>query len=411
MSVSNKPPFLAPLRSRRSLPLVVHLVYRLDFGGLETLLVECVNRMPANKYRHAVICLTNHTDFAKKIDKPDVEIFNLHKPPGMAPGVHLRLWKLLRRLKPDVLHTYNLAAIEYAFTAAMADVPVRVHAEHGRDAGDPEGKNRKHNLLRRLLVPFIDCYVPVSRDLQRWLRDVVGIPDAKNLLIDNGVDTDHFHPAPVRDAGEAREAHHVYDLNQREFVIGTVGRIQDIKNHFGLVDAFIRLRDMLPDSRGRMRLAIVGDGPLLTALREKVHAAGIADAVWLPGARTDIAEVMRGFDVFVLPSIAEGTPITILEAMATGLPVVATRVGGIPEVVMENVTGILVPASDTAALATAISTYYREPRLAAEHGASGRRRVERHSSVTATVAAYTRLYDTLCDKKSVIREPIESCVE
>ena len=367
-------------------PLVVHLIYRFDFGGLETLVAECINRMPPQQYRHAVVCLTGYTEFARKISRDDVEIIALDKQPGLGLGTHLKLWKLLRRLKPAVLHSYNLSAVEYAFTAAMAGVPVRVHAEHGRDAGDPHGLNRKHNLLRRGVTPFIDRYVPVSEDLQRWLRQVVGVPDAKTLMIANGVDTERFLP----------QAH----AGRNEFVIGTVGRVQDVKNHSGLVDAFIRLRELLPDQRHRLRLAIVGDGPLFGSIRDKVHAAGLDEVVWLPGSRTDIADLMSGFDVFALPSIAEGTPVTILEAMACGLPVVASKVGGIPEVVEQMATGLLVPPSDPAALAEALAIYVQDPQLAARHGAAGRARVERSNSIAAMVAGYARLYDTLRASKT-----------
>jgi len=367
-------------------PLVVHLIYRFDFGGLETLVAECINRMPPQQYRHAVVCLTGYTEFARKISRDDVEIIALDKQPGLGLGTHLKLWKLLRRLKPAVLHSYNLSAVEYAFTAAMAGVPVRVHAEHGRDAGDPHGLNRKHNLLRRGVTPFIDRYVPVSEDLQRWLRQVVGVPDAKTLMIANGVDTERF--LPQAHAGRAK------------FVIGTVGRVQDVKNHSGLVDAFIRLRELLPDQRHRLRLAIVGDGPLFGSIRDKVHAAGLDEVVWLPGSRTDIADLMSGFDVFALPSIAEGTPVTILEAMACGLPVVASKVGGIPEVVEQMATGLLVPPSDPAALAEALAIYVQDPQLAARHGAAGRARVERSNSIAAMVAGYARLYDTLRASKT-----------
>jgi len=370
-------------------PLVVHLIYRFDFGGLETLVAECINRMPAEQYRHAIVCLTGYTEFAAKVSRPGVDIIALDKPPGLALATHLKLWKLLRRLKPAVLHSYNLAAVEYAFTAAVAGVPVRVHAEHGRDAGDPHGLNRKHNLLRRGLTPFIDRYVPVSDDLQRWLRQVVGVPDAKTLMIANGVDTDRFRPRQDQHAAQ-----------RREFVIGTVGRIQDVKNHSGLVDAFIRLRDLLPNERDRLRLAIVGNGPLLNMITEKVRLARLQDVVWLPGSRTDIAELMGGFDVFALPSIAEGTPVTVLEAMASGLPVVASRVGGIPEVVEDQVTGLLTPPSDPGALAEALAVYVRDPALAARHGAAGRARVERSNSIAAMVAGYARLYDTLRATKS-----------
>ncbi len=377
-------------------PLVVHLIYRLDFGGLETLLVECVNRMPPEKYRHAIVCLTGYTGFISRITTPGVGIFALDKPPGHAPLTHVKLWKLLRQLRPTVLHTYNFAALEYNFIAALAGVPVRVHAEHGRDALDPQGLNRKHNLLRSLLIPVIDCYIPVSRDLQRWLCEIVGIPDRKNLLINNGVDTDAFRPNAAR-AG-------------REFVIGTVGRVQDVKNHAGLVDAFIHLRTMLPEHASRLRLVIIGDGPLLPLLKAKVDAAGLRENVWMPGARNDIAQLMQGFSVFALSSIAEGTPVTLLEAMSCGLPVIATRVGGIPDTIVDNATGKLVPAEDPAAMAEALAVYLKMPELIEKHGTAARERAERHYSITSMVSAYTDLYDSLCEANH-LREASEACAE
>ena len=378
-----------------SLPLVVHLVYRLDFGGLETVLAECVNGMPSDRYRHAVVCLTDYTEFAKKITQPGVQIHALHKPAGAAPGTHFKLWKLLRALRPAILHTYNLAAIEYAFTAALAGVPIRIHAEHGRDLSDPEGKNRKHNLLRRFLIPFIDCFVPVSRDLKQWLALVIGVPDTKNRLINNGVDTARFVPrAPSTSAAQQAPP----------FIVGTVGRIQDIKNHAGLVRAFQRLREMLPAQRDSLRLQIIGDGPLMAALKTQVTAAGLDEAVWLAGSRTDIAALMQDFSVFVLPSFAEGTPVTLLEAMATGLPVVASAVGGIPDVVADGVCGTLAAPTDIEAIATALAAYCREPALAAAHGAAARKVVEDHYSIAAMLSHYTALYDTLCQAK-LRREP------
>ena len=375
----------------RDRPLVVHLTYALDFGGLETLLVECVNRMPAHKYRHAIVCLTGYTDFVDKITQPGVEVVALHKAPGLGLGTHVALWKLLRRLRPALLHTYNLAAMEYAFTAACAGVPIRIHAEHGRDASDPQGTNPKHNFLRRRLAPFIDRYVPVSDDLQRWLRQVVAIPEAKITLIKNGVDTSRFQAI----AGGATAS----PWQPGDFVIGTVARVQDIKNHRGLVEAFVMLRAMLPQQQGRLRLSIVGDGPLLPALKAQVAAAGLDDVVWLPGTRSDIAQLMHSFSLFALPSFAEGTPVSLLEAMACGLPVVASRVGGIPEVIEDGEHGTLVAPADSGALAAAIARYVEAPALAARHGSAARARIEHHYSMTAMLAAYTALYDALCLQK------------
>jgi sugar transferase (PEP-CTERM/EpsH1 system associated) len=375
-------------------PLVVHLVYALGVGGLETLLVDCINRMP--DYRHAVVCLTRYTDFAARIQRADVTLHALGKPPGLGLQTHLVFWRLMRRLRPAVLHTYNLAALEYAFTASMAGVPVRIHAEHGRDASDPEGKNPKHNFLRRRIAPFVDRFIPVSEDLNRWLGEVVRIPKHKILFIKNGVDTDKFAPGAAAAITDC-------PWSEDDIVIGTVARVQDVKNHRLLVEAFARLRKQHGDLAPRLKLAIVGDGPLLPAVQKQVAELGLQEAVWLPGARADIGAVLQTFSVFALPSLAEGTPVSMLEAMASNLPVVASKVGGIPEVVDDGVQGLLVPVGDVEALAQALARYAGDANLRAAHGHAGRARVEERFSMRAMLTAYGALYDGLCRQK--IRKP------
>jgi sugar transferase (PEP-CTERM/EpsH1 system associated) len=394
-----------PRISGHEAPLVVHLVYRLDFGGLENLMIERINRMPADAYRHAIVALTETTDFANKIKRPGVALFSLHKQPGLSLGTHADLWRLLRRLRPTVLHTYNLAAAEYAPAAMLAGVPVRINGAHGRDASDPDGTNPRHRLLRRLLLPFYDCCYGNSADLVEWNRTVIGVPEHKSRLLGNGIDADRFHP-PAAGKDPA-----VTGFAADCIVIGTVGRIQDVKDHAGLMDAFILLRQQQPALAGRLRLAIVGDGPLLAPLRAKAAAAGIAELVWLPGARSDVAHILRGLDIFVMSSLAEGTPGSALEAMASALPVVGTRVGGIPEVIDEGVTGLLVAPSDPAAMAAALARYVGDPALAAQHGAAGRERILRKYNMPAMVAAYQSLYDTLCERKTKLRKPVKQCVE
>lgn len=388
---------------RTSAPLVVHLIYRLDIGGLETLLVDTINRMPTERYRHAIVCLTGYTDFAQRIRRPDVELFALNKAPGLAPDVHLRLFKLLRRLRPTVLHTYNLGTIEYQAVALVAGVPVRIHAEHGRDASDPQGLNRKHNLLRRLLAHAIDRYVPVSKDLAHWLDREVRLPARKVETILNGVDTERFHAAAPLDAAAAAWG------ADGAFVIGAVGRLQDVKNHAGLIDAFVRLRARIPERK--LRLVLVGDGPLRAGLEQQAAASGAGADIVFAGALDNVAAVLRGFSLFVLPSIAEGTPVTLLEAMASELPVVATRVGGIPEVVEHGVQGTLVAPGDPEALAQALGAYVRDPALGAGHGRAARVRIESHYSMSAMLAAYLALYDRLCKRKTTLQQAITPCAE
>ena len=384
---------------------MVHLIYKLDFGGLENMLVQRLNRMPAASYRHAVVALTEITDFADKITKPGVGLYSLHKPPGSAPGTHLALFKLLRRLRPAVLHTYNLSAIEYAPAALLAGVPVRINGAHGREVSDPDGLNPRHNLLRRLMLPFYDCCYGNSADLVAWNRDTIGVPERKSTLLGNGIDTDKFQP------GNRRALQAASGFADDSIVIGTVGRVQAVKDHAGLVDAFIAVRAELPAFASRLRLAVIGDGPQLTQLRAKVEAAGLADAVWLPGARSDVAALLGGIDVFAMSSLAEGTPGSALEAMACGLPVVGTRVGGLPEVIDEGVTGALVPPADPKAMAAALSRYIVSSGLAQRHGGAGRQRVLQLYNMGAMVAAYQSLYDNLCKRKTEFRKQNKSCVE
>jgi sugar transferase (PEP-CTERM/EpsH1 system associated) len=369
-------------------PLVVHLLYRFECGGLQTLLAECINRMPAHRYRHAVVCLAGHSDYAAKIQRPDVALYDLGKAAGSSLSTHVKLWKLLRRLRPAVLHTYNVGAIEYGATAMLAGVPVRIHAEHGRDSVEIGGNHARYNRLRALLVPVIDAYVPVSDDLDAWLRETVGIPAHKIAPVPNGVDTVRHAPR------------HGIVPAPRQVRIGTVGRIDRIKNHALLLDAFALLLARFPAPQFDLRLAIVGDGPLLETLRARVAGESWRDRVWLPGARGDIPDIMRSFSVFVLPSLSEATPVTIMEAMATGLPVVASRVGGVPQLVLEDQTGLLTAPGNPEALADALAAYIGDAALRGRHGAAGRARVEAHYSVGATVAAYEALYTRHRERKA-----------
>lgn len=380
-------------------PLIAHLIYRLDFGGLETLLVERINRMNSNAYRHAVLCLAGFEPrFAERIARTGVEVVDLGKPPGLSPATHLYVWRVLRRMRPVVLHAYNLAAIEYGPAALLAGVPVRVHGSHGRDAADPEGANRLHNFLRRLMTPFYDCCYANSAAMAEWNRKVIRVPAHKAQLLPNGIDTERFYPAPIHDDGGP-------------IVIGTVGRIDAVKDHATLVRAFALLRNQLPELSARLRLAVVGDGPQLHALRALVGSERLADAVWLPGARTDIPELLRSWRVFANSSIAESMPTSVLEAMACGLPVVATRVGGTVDAVDDGETGFLVAPSDPQALADALAGYVRDPALARWHGAAGRERVLRSYGMAAMVAAYEAMYDVLCQRKLGIARSVTSCVE
>ena len=368
-------------------PLIAHVIYRLDVGGLENGLVNLINRTP--QYRHAIICMTGYTEFHRRIEHDAVTLHALAKREGHDLGVFVRLWRLLRALKPRVVHTRNMAALEAQLPALLAGVRGRVHGEHGRDVHDLDGSNRKYRFLRRAFRPLVRHYIPLSRDLENYLREDVGVPSAKLTQIYNGVDAERFHPAhggraPVPLAGF---------VPRQALVIGAVGRLQTVKDQLNLVRAFVLLLQARPEMTASLRLLIIGDGPLRREAQSLLEKAGAASLAWLPGARDDIPELMRAMDVFVLPSLAEGISNTILEAMATGLPVIATDVGGNGELVVDGETGFLVPAARPQDLADAIARYVNDAELRRRHGHGGRERVEREFSMEAMVARYVAIYE------------------
>lgn len=385
-------------------PLVVHVVYRLAVGGMENGIVNLINHMPSDRYRHAIICLTDYSEFRNRIMTPEVKVVALRKKAGHDLLSYVRFWRALQDLSPAIVHTRNLAAIEYQFMSAAAGVPARVHGEHGRDVYDLSGSNRRYRLLRRLVNPFIHHYTAVSDDLSRWLRVSIGVDRECVTQIYNGVDTVRFRPR----TGSRAEIGPPGFASAGTVVIGTVGRMQAVKDQLTLVRAYLHLLKQDPGMHKRVRLVLIGDGPLRKEAMTLVQMAGADALAWIPGERDDIPELIRQFDIFVLPSLAEGTSNTLLEAMAAGLPIVATRVGGTPEIVEEGQTGLLVPPSDPAAMAQAIRTYVDIPALLLAHGQAGRRRVEQSFSMQSMVQGYLQVYDSLLRR---VRYPLFSEVQ
>ena len=375
-------------QARDERPLVMHVVHRFDTGGLENGLVNLINHLPATAYRHAVVALTEVTEFRRRVLPADVEFIALHKGPGHGVWLYPRLFALMRRLRPAIVHTRNLAALEAAVPAWLAGVPVRLHGEHGRDVGDLDGANRKYQWLRRLYRPFVTHYVALSRDLAAYLVERIGVAARKVTQIYNGVDTSRFRPHAVPAAIAGCPFHPA-----RHWLVGTVGRMQAVKNQVCLAQAFVQVLAINPTLRERLRLVLIGDGPLRAQCLAVLEAAGVADLAWLPGERSDVPEIMRGLHCFVLPSLAEGISNTILEAMASGLPVIATDVGGNADLVANGQTGIVIPAGDMPAVAVALASLALAPERASAMGAAGRAAVETRFSLSAMVTAYRNLYD------------------
>lgn len=370
-------------------PLIAHVIFHLGIGGLENGLVNLINHIPQNRYRHAIVCLKGFSEFHKRLNRDDVEVIALNKREGKDFSVYGKLYRAFRKLKPDIVHTRNLAAMEAQVVAAAAGVKARVHGEHGRDVFDLDGKNRKYNLLRKTIRPFIHHFTTVSKDLERWLIDTVNVPRTRVHQIYNGVEHLRFHPDNVVSV----EAFPPGFLDGNPFVIGSVGRMAEVKDFPTLVKAFLLLCEKLSATGRPLRLVMVGDGVARAQCEALLRSAGAEQLAWLPGEREDIPQLMSMMNLFVLPSLAEGISNTILEAMASGLPVVATRVGGNSELVLEGETGGLVPPGNPAALAQAIDSYYQNDAIAREHGQRARRVIEQQFSMHAMTNGYLAVYD------------------
>jgi sugar transferase (PEP-CTERM/EpsH1 system associated) len=372
-------------------PLILHVIHHLVIGGMENGVVNLINRMPPSRFRHAIACVEDYSDFRQRLTRPDTEVIALYRSRIGVWRLRRDIYRLCRRLRPAIVHTRALSGLDALLPARLAGVRHCVHGEHGWNVDNLPGESWKPTWLRRIHSPLVERYIAVSKDLQQYLIRSVGIRASRIRQIYNGVDTERFSPAASRRVDLLPE-----NFQGRELVVfGTVGRIQAIKDQATLVKAFAELLRRHPELTARARLAIVGDGPLLPALRDLTKSLGVDALVWLPGAHTDVPEILRALDVFVLPSLAEGISNTILEGMATGLPVLATAVGGNVELVRDGHSGRLFRAGDVDALARLLAEYVVDPALRAAHASAGRQIALERFGLDVMVARYQSVYESL----------------
>ncbi len=352
---------------------LLFLVTTFDRGGAEKIIVRLARHLPRDRYAVAVAALQGRSGrIAADLAAARVPAHDLRMRTKLDPGGALRLRALLRRERIEVLYSFlfhgNLMA---RLVGGWCRVPVRISAE--RIAG---WDGRLRRLLNRLTAGLATRVVAVSEAVRDETARALRVAPERIAVIPNGVDTQEFTPAsrPV----EAP-------------VIGCTGRLHRKNGHPTLLDAFAAVRQALPEAR----LLLVGDGPERGSLERTVARRGWGEAVTFAGEQAEVRPWLHRMAVYVQPSIAEGISNSILEAMACGLPVVATRVGGTPEVVEDGVSGLLVPPKDSAALAIALVTLLGDPSRRAAMGAAGRDRVARGFNETDMVQRTTAFLDAL----------------
>jgi glycosyltransferase involved in cell wall biosynthesis len=360
--------------------LAIELVVpTLVVGGMEVLVASMARGLAARGHRVGVTCLEYDGELAGGLRADGIRV-SVVPTPGLRPLVHApALAAHFAQLRLDVVHSHSGVWEKTARAARHAGVGRVVHTVHGLLQKEPwHGP-----LLKRWGARHTDWIVAVSEPLRDYLVREIGLRDQRVRVLINGIDTDSFRPGER--TGALRER---LGLDAATPLVGTVARLAPVKNHVMLVDAFARVVQRRPDAH----LAIVGDGPMRAPLEERIAALGLTDRVHLSGMMTDLAPVYRDFDVFVLSSLAEGTSVSMLEAMASARGIVATRVGGNTNLLDDGACGVLVPSDDAEAMAGALDALLGAPAERARLGATARERVLAHFSEAAMLDAYEALY-------------------
>jgi glycosyltransferase involved in cell wall biosynthesis len=365
---------------------ILYFITELSTGGAQNALLRLLKGLDRDRFFPAVACLYNGDNaVAREIRTLGIDVFDArmhHKADLLAL---LRLYRHIRRTRPTVLHTSlfhaNLPGRILGRLAGLAGTPAPIVVCSERTMA-MEGEWRYR--VNRWTIGLVDCVIVVSANVRDFCMSHIGLPADKLVVIYNGVDLPRDRLAPQAKArAELRLPLHVP-------IVGAVSRLDPVKG----VDVLLRAIALVEDAH----LAVVGDGPERASLAALADDLGISDRVHWAGFRRDVTCLLSAFDIFVQPSLHEGLPNAVLEAMAAGLPVVATAVGGTPEVVVDEVTGLLVPPRDPQTLAQGVRALLRNSDLRRKMGRAGRARVARYFSlkqmVGQTQALYKRLLET-----------------
>ena len=377
---------------------VAHVVHSLELGGLENGVVNLLNSLNSSQFDHTLICLTRAGSFAERIKNNRATIVEIGCSEKSFRFPLLKLAGLFRELDADIVHSRGWGAVDAVFAASVARVSAILHGEHGREWTDTRGSNWKRNQIRRIIGRLVKRYVIVSDCFRPWLTKECGVKADKIVYIPNGVDTQRFHPVEERadqkllnvdpPQSGVRNLRRQLGLPSEAVLIGSVGRLDPVKDIPTLLHSFSKLLPAFPNSR----LAIVGDGPLREDLRNKARSFRIDHAVCWLGRRNDVPALLQCFDIFVQSSLFEGMSNTILEAMATGLPIIASDTGGNADLVARNCNGFLFPVGDVPSLTGAIRHYLSDEALRKAHASESRRRAARQFGISLMADRYADLY-------------------
>lgn len=359
-------------------PTVCQVLHTLHVGGAEVLAARLVRRLQ-DRFRFVFACLDEIGTLGEELHREGFPVDVLGRQSGRDWRCAARLRRLWNREHVDVVHAHQYTPFFYSMIARLfRSGPPIMFTEHGRH--QPDYPRRKRKLANRLLLRRSDRLVAVGEAVRQALIDNEGLPSGRIRVIYNGIDVERFRPAPQRRDEVRREL----ELESNAFVILQVARLDYLKDHPTAIRMMARLRDQVPQAV----LLLAGDGPEEGRIREQVADLGVKEQVRFLGLRSDVDRLLSVADVFLLTSVSEGIPLTVIEAMAAGLPVVGTDVGGMGEVVLPDETGWLCPAGDDEALARRLAMLAESSETRKRMGLAGRERTQHTFDEVRMAQAY-----------------------
>jgi len=363
---------------------ILHVIDSLGIGGAERVVINVVNGLDPEVFEQIVCCISSKGRSAQQLSE-HARCMDLGKGAQADHLMPLKIARVIREERPHIIHTQSWAGIDGVLAHLIARGPRAVHSEHGRNFVAREPVRR--NLVRRCVYHLVDVVFTISEEMRQYLCRTTGFSYERMRVIPNGVDIAKI------DSADGRGLREELGLSPQDCVIGTVARFDPTKDLASLLRAFAHLCNL---HRGnRLKLLLVGDGSERPALEKLAAEMEISDRLVLTGFKDDIPRILRIMDIFVLSSITEGLPIAVLEAMCARLPVVATNVGALPELVTGGVSGLLVEPRAPQAMAEKLAILVNDPELSRRFGASARRKIERDYSLDLMLRRYGELYMSL----------------
>lgn len=364
---------------------IMHVVNNLGKGGLENGLVNLIQQMDPHVFEHVVCTIRGLGPNVERLPLERVQVVNLADGASSSLVQMPALGRAMRRFRPDIVHSRNWGAIEAVLAARLVRTGAVVHSEHGFETKASAKEPRRRVYFRRLAYELADRVLAVSHQLRDLHARRTGFPARKITVIHNGVDPGRFFADLESRARVRREL----GVAESDFCIGCVANLVPVKDHATLLESAAALAEHVP----AWRLLIIGEGPEEPKLKAFVAAhPAWKDRVSFLGSSSRVPELLRAMDVFVLPSLAEGICNSLLEAMSTGVAVIAADVGGNPEVVVDHESGLLFPAGDVSSLTNHLLRVATQPPLRAQLGQRALERVRSEFSIDSMVRAYEQLY-------------------